>query len=101
MPHVITRTCQGTCNTACATVCPVDCIHGPIPLAQLPAATPLERARDHPTLQLFIDPEECIDCGGCVEVCPVDAIYPDYAVPEPLREDIARNAEFFAERDAT
>lgn len=23
-----------------------------------------------------IDAEECIDCGACVEVCPVDAIHP-------------------------
>ena len=24
--------------------------------------------------QLYIDPDECIDCDACVEVCPVDAI---------------------------
>jgi NAD-dependent dihydropyrimidine dehydrogenase PreA subunit len=25
--------------------------------------------------QLYIDPIECIDCGACVPVCPVSAIF--------------------------
>ena len=25
--------------------------------------------------QLYIDPVECIDCGACVPVCPVSAIF--------------------------
>ena len=28
-------------------------------------------------LQLFINPDECIDCGACVPACPPDAIYED------------------------
>ena len=28
---------------------------------------------------LFIDPEECIDCGACVPECPVEAIFPEDA----------------------
>jgi NAD-dependent dihydropyrimidine dehydrogenase PreA subunit len=32
--------------------------------------------------QLFIDPDECIDCDACVEVCPVDAIFADDQLPE-------------------
>jgi NAD-dependent dihydropyrimidine dehydrogenase PreA subunit len=40
---------------------------------------PAAHCRDHEpdfadVRQLFIDPEECIDCDACVEVCPVDAI---------------------------
>ena len=29
----------------------------------------------------YIDPENCIDCGGCVPVCPVGAIEPAYVWP--------------------
>jgi ferredoxin len=42
---------------------------------------------------MFIDPDECIDCGACQPVCPADAIYPDDDAPA---EDTARNARFFA-----
>jgi ferredoxin len=31
---------------------------------------------------LYIHPEECIDCGACEPVCPVDAIFMDEEVPE-------------------
>ena len=30
---------------------------------------------------LYIHPDECIDCGICVSVCPVQAIYEDVDVP--------------------
>ena len=28
-----------------------------------------------------IDPEECIDCGACEPECPVEAIFPEDALP--------------------
>jgi ferredoxin len=31
---------------------------------------------------LVIDPEECIDCGACEPECPVEAIFPEDAVPD-------------------
>jgi ferredoxin len=31
---------------------------------------------------LVIDSEECIDCGACEPECPVEAIYPEDAVPD-------------------
>ena len=31
---------------------------------------------------LVIHPGECIDCGACEPECPVDAIYPDGALPQ-------------------
>ncbi len=31
---------------------------------------------------LYIHPEECIDCGACEPVRPVDAIFMDEEVPE-------------------
>jgi NAD-dependent dihydropyrimidine dehydrogenase PreA subunit len=42
--------------------------------------------------QLYIDPEECIDCDGSMEACPVDAITPEDQVPPEWREYIEKNA---------
>lgn len=93
MTYVITQKCVGTCDTACVDVCPCDCIIGPVPLAALRAVPAAERGRRFPGVQLFVDPDDCIDCGACLSECPVAAIYPEADAP---REDIARNAGFFA-----
>jgi NAD-dependent dihydropyrimidine dehydrogenase PreA subunit len=95
MAHVITQKCIGACDSACVDVCPVDCIAGPIAIAELRATPTKERAARYPGLQLFIDPDECIDCGACEPECPADAIYLDDDVPAAYRGDIARNAAFF------
>jgi Fe-S-cluster-containing hydrogenase component 2 len=42
--------------------------------------------------QLFIDPEECIDCRACVPACPWEAIYDADDVPDVFRDDIELNA---------
>lgn len=97
MTHVITQKCVSTCDTACVDVCPVDCIIGPIPLDKLRAVPAAERGGRFPGIQMFIDPDECICCGGCTPVCPVDAIYEVNTVPEAHRADIARNAQFFVD----
>lgn len=44
---------------------------------------------------MYIQPDECINCGICVSVCPVQAIYEDVDVPEAERPFIAANVEFF------
>ena len=59
----IVRVCDGT---ACVEVCPVDCIHPRKDEQEFEAAT-----------QLYINPDECIDCGACQPACPVEAIYRD------------------------
>ena len=46
-------------------------------------------------LQLYIDPEECIDCGACEPECPVEAIFEESEVPEEWNKFIAKNYEFF------
>jgi NAD-dependent dihydropyrimidine dehydrogenase PreA subunit len=56
------------------TVCPVDCIY---------------EGDD----QVFINPDECIDCGLCEPECPVNAIFVDTEVPKNWREFIELNAE--------
>ena len=30
---------------------------------------------------LYIQPDECVDCGACEPVCPVEAIYYEDDVP--------------------
>jgi ferredoxin len=45
--------------------------------------------------QLYIHPDECIDCGACEPECPVSAIYPEEDVPEGLEEFITKNREVF------
>ena len=56
MAYVINEPCIGTKDTSCVEVCPVDCIH----------PRPDEPGFDEAD-QLYIDPEECIDCDACVE----------------------------------
>ena len=47
--------------------------------------------------QLFIDPEECIDCGACEPECPVEAIFEETEVPEEWNKYIKMNYEFFGQ----
>jgi len=44
---------------------------------------------------LYIDPDECIDCGGCIPACPVDAIFVDNEVPDKWKEYTKINADYF------
>ncbi len=83
MTYVITRLCSDCVDTACVDVCPVECIYG------LAAGDPNYRR------QLFIDPDECIDCGMCEPECPWMAIFPEDDVPEIFSEDTGINAGVF------
>ena len=82
MAFVITRLCRDCKDLSCAKVCPADCI--------LEHALP-SGASDLPN-QLFIDPDDCIDCNACVPECPWEAIYPDVDVPSAFAPDVALNA---------
>lgn len=95
MAYVITRSCTGVCDAECTTVCPTDCIAGPIALSELERVPKADRGARFPDVQLFINPDECIDCGACLPACPVGAIYHEGDVPSELLEDIERNAAFF------
>jgi ferredoxin len=98
MAYVITDPCIGTCDAACVPACPVDCISGPIPVRELEAIPAEERRRRLPTIQLYIDPDECICCGACVPVCPVEAIFDDHLVPAEYADAVEANAAFFRAR---
>jgi NAD-dependent dihydropyrimidine dehydrogenase PreA subunit len=74
--YIIAQPCIGTKDASCVDVCPVDCIY---------------EGED----QYYIHPEECIDCGACVPECPVEAIFPDYEVPDEWKDFIAENYTHF------
>jgi len=82
MAYVITDAC--TKDELCIESCPVDCIHPKKDEAgfeEIPA--------------LAINPDECIDCGACVPVCPTSAIYALDDLPADKAEWAAKNAAFF------
>ena len=84
MTYVIAEPCIGEKDNSCVEVCPVDCIH----------PTPDEPGYEAEE-QLFIDPDECIDCDACVEACPVDAIFAQEQVPSEWAHFTLLNAEYF------
>jgi ferredoxin len=84
MPHIIAQPCIDVKDASCVTVCPVDCIHPTKDEADFAAAK-----------QLFIDPDVCIDCGLCVDECPVKAIFPKDDLPAEWAEFIEKNAQYY------
>lgn len=78
MPYVIGEPCIDITDRSCMEECPVDCIY--------------EGER-----KLYINPLECIDCGNCEPVCPVQAITQDRRVPEDQQEFIGDALRFFTE----
>ena len=96
MSYIIGNRCVGVCDTACVEVCPVDCIHGPIDVEG--AGKEVKKLSEEGKLdglQLYIDPEECIDCGACEPECPVEAIFEEDAVPEEWKSFIKINYDWF------
>ena len=94
MPYIITEPCLSTCDTACVEVCPVDCIHGPEDIEDCGLETK-EEGFNPKGKMLYINPNECIDCGACEPECPVVAIYEEDAVPDKWIEFIKINYDFF------
>ena len=82
MAYVIVDTC--TKDALCVEACPTECIHPKPNEAGFAEAT-----------QLYIDQNECLDCGACVAVCPSNSIFQADELPEDKKEFIAKNAEFF------
>ena len=65
MAHtIVTNVCEGIAD--CVDACPVACIH------------PGRGANSKGTGFFWIDFDTCIDCGICLQVCPVEgAIVPE------------------------
>ena len=55
MTYTICESCIDVKDRACVDECPVDCIY--------------EGGR-----MLYIQPDECVDCGACEPVCPVTGV---------------------------
>ena len=70
MTYVIALPCVDLKDKTCVEECPVDCIY--------------EGER-----MLYINPDECVDCGACEPVCPVEAI--------AYEDDLSEAAVPFAE----
>lgn len=77
MTHVVTHACVGVKDKSCTDVCPVDCIYG---------------SSDPDSSRVHIHPEECIDCGLCIDACPVEAIFHEEEVPPTYRDKLLNEA---------
>ena len=78
MTYIIALPCVDVLDKACIEECPVDCIY--------------EGER-----MLYIHPDECVDCGACEPVCPVEAIFYEDDVPDQWKDYYKANVEFFSE----
>ncbi|ABW16199.1 4Fe-4S binding protein [Frankia sp. Mgl5] len=76
MPYVVTSPCIDVKDTACLDECPVDAIY--------------EGDR-----KLYINPNECTECGACASACPIGAIMLDLEVPKAERPFVKSEKEFF------
>jgi len=75
MSYIIGKPCVSVCDTACVSVCPVDCINGPIDVEGIGEEVQGMTKEELEGKMLYINPDECIDCGACLPECPVEAIY--------------------------
>lgn len=73
---MIGKECVDVVEKSCVEECPVDCIY--------------EGART-----MYINPDECVDCGACKPTCRVGAIYWEDDLPEGQRQHVQDNAVFF------
>ncbi|MFE6156941.1 ferredoxin [Streptomyces sp. NPDC057889] len=77
MTYVIAQPCVDIKDRSCLDECPVDCIYeGP--------------------RKLYINPDECVDCGACEPVCPVEAIFFETDVPPEWAGYQTADREVFA-----
>lgn len=78
MTYVIAQPCIDIANRAGVDECSVDCIYEG------------QRA-------LYIHPDECVDCGACEPLCPVEASYHEDDVPQQWEPFTTDDVEFFTE----
>lgn len=81
MTFVVTQACVDVKDKSCIVVCPADCIY--------------EGGR-----MMYINPDQCIDCGACEEVCPTSAIRYDADLSGEDGRFLDLNAEFFEDMPA-
>jgi ferredoxin len=74
MAYVVTQPCHDCKYTDCVVVCPCECFY-------------------QDETMLYIDAEDCIDCGACLPECPVEAIFEPGAVPGQWVQYVQLNAD--------
>jgi ferredoxin len=74
MTYVVCEPCRDCKYTDCVTVCPMECFY-------------------QDGAMLYIDPDQCVDCGACVPECPVEAIFAEAEVPARWAPFVQLNAE--------
>ena len=84
MTYTITSPCIDVQDQACVEVCPVDCIH-------------FDEGDDK---MLYINPDDCIDCGACEPACPVTAIFAEDDVPADQAAFKEINVLWFSDKAA-
>ena len=84
MTYVICEPCITVKDCSCVEVCPVDCIHPTKEEGDFEAAD-----------QLYINPDECIDCGNCASICPSGAIFAEDELPAEKAYFAAKNKAYF------
>jgi len=82
MPYVITDKCIK--DLRCVDACPSDAIH---PSKDEPALAEIK--------QLYINPQECMECAACASECTAGAIYLDCELPPGAKQFAAVNADYF------
>jgi NAD-dependent dihydropyrimidine dehydrogenase PreA subunit len=115
--YIIAEPCIGTKDRSCVEVCPVDCIYEyvgeiggyvvpdpstgagvdkqVVPRGEAVHVPPDGFSKDALNAQLYIHPEECIDCGACESVCPVTAIFAEADVPDQWKKYVPLQYEAF------
>ena len=88
MTYIVTRLCRDCVDTACTAVCPVSCIY----------KYTGDDNEKYPN-QLYIHPDECVDCNACEPACPWEAIFPEDEVPEVFAEDTPLNYQMVDDED--
>lgn len=76
MAFVVTQACVDVKDRSCIQVCPADCLY--------------EGAR-----MMYINPEQCINCGACEPACPTEAIRFDDEIEGDDEKFLGINAQFF------
>jgi ferredoxin/flavodoxin---NADP+ reductase len=76
MAYVVTDACIDVQDRSCIEECPVDCIYtGP--------------------RMMYINPEECVDCGRCEPACPTVSIYHEEDLPAEKEQFASINETVF------
>lgn len=79
MTYIIMAPCIDVKDGDCTLACPVDCIY--------------EGGR-----MFYIHPDECVNCGLCLSICPVDAIVWDGELPQSMKQFEDINRDFFKDK---